>query len=406
MYISRHLEPALLRATQNFPVMLLSGPRQVGKSTTLRQLGGAQRDYVTLDDPFLRDMAQHRPQDFLATHPAPLTIDEIQYAPNLFPYLKMAVDQAAADGSYWITGSQVFSLMKGVTESLAGRAAVLRLGGLTQREEYAVQSAGLLNETAKPSASFPGKKDHEKLAQTRFERIWRGQFPRSVTHEELPPDIFFSSYVQTWLERDVYEQLNLRFESTFLQFVKLLATRTGQELNKGALATALQIDTKTVSSWLSVLEASGLVYLLPAWASNLGKRVIKRPKIYFLDTGLVCYLCGLSSPAAVAHSPLRGAIYETWVVGEVLRNCWNLGLREHVFYYRDQGQKEIDLIVENGNQIIPLEIKASASPRSPFKNFTVLDPVSERVPFWGCVCLIDVPVSVGDNAWLLPDTCL
>lgn len=406
MYITRHLESALLQGSQNFPVLLLGGPRQVGKSTTLRHLGGTSREYVTLDDPFQRDMAQNRPQDFLAIHTPPVTIDEVQYAPQLFPYLKMAVDDGAADGAYWITGSQVFPLMKGVTESLAGRVAVLRLAGLTQREEHSLEAEGLLFKPDNPAAAFPEAAMRQNLAQNRPERIWRGQFPRAVTHPDLPPDLFYSSYIQTWLERDVYQQLNLRSESTFLQFVRLLATRTGQELNKGALASDLQIDAKTVTSWLSVLESSGLVFLLPAWAANLGKRVVKRPKVYFLDTGLVCYLCGISDAAALPRSPIFGAIYETWVVGELLRTWWNRGLREHVFYYRDQSQKEIGLILELGEKIIPLEVKTSATPHTPFKNFGVLEPLASRVPYWGCICTVDTPASVGRNAWLIPDVCL
>lgn len=406
MYITRHLEAAVRHGSDNFPVLLLSGSRQVGKSTVLRQLGDSEREYVTLDDPFQRDMAQNRPQDFLAGHRPPVTIDEIQYAPQLFPYLKMAVDDDCADGAYWITGSQVFPLMKGVTESLVGRVAVLRLGGLTGCEEYGLAPHELATNHGELAQSLPEPVVRQKLSQSRFGRILRGQFPRSVTHPDLSAELFFSSYIQTWLERDVYQQLNLRSESTFLQFVRLLAARTGQELNKGALAAALQVDTKTVTSWLSVLESSGVVYLLPAWARNLGKRVVKRPKVYFLDTGLVCYLCGITSEAALQNSPISGAIYETWVVGEILRSWWNQGLREHVFYYRDQSQKEIDLILEIGETILPLEIKVSSTPHAPFKNFEVLAPVAARVPYWGCICTVDAPTSVGDNAWLLPDTCL
>lgn len=405
MYLPRHIESSFQKTAQNFPITLLTGPRQVGKSTMLRHLADSDRAYVSLDDPIQREMARANPLDFLDLHPAPIIIDEIQYAPQLFPYLKMAVDSAAADNLYWITGSQVFSLMKGVSESLAGRVGVLRMPGFSQREETGSAPAILPFDSETISPTWIGAREvAPELAASRHKRILRGQFPRTITHQNLHPYDFYSSYVQTWLERDVMGQLNVKSSATFLQFVQLLASRSSQEFNRAELAKHLQIDAKTVGAWTEVLVASGLVYLLPSWSVNLGKRVVKRPKIYFLDTGLMCYLCGINDAETLTKSHIYGAAFETFVVGEVLRTIWNKGEPSEVFYYRDTSQKEIDLIVAREGKILPIEIKATSHPNHPFKNFRALNSANLDIPYWACICTAPQPGKIAANGWIIPDT--
>ena len=318
MYISRHMEKQILSATENFPVLLVTGARQVGKSTVLQYLAGAEREYVTLDDPLERQLAREQPQRFLQLHQAPVLIDEIQYAAELFPYIKMEVDRRQEDGLYWLTGSQVFALMENVQEALAGRVMILRLQGISQSEEIGIRHS-----------PFPAKLEEmlalsknpalQSLCSGLNQRILRGSFPRLLTHPDLKTTDFYSSYIQTWLERDVAAITNVMDTGAFLQFVRLLATRIGQELNKADLAKVIQVDAKTIGRWLNVLEASAMVYLLPAWSRNIGKRLIKRPKVYFLDSGLASYLIGIESEVQLASSPLYGAIYENWVVSEILK---------------------------------------------------------------------------------------
>ena len=402
MYIARHMEKQILSATENFPVLLVTGARQVGKSTVLQHLTGAEREYVTLDDPLERQLAREQPQRFLQLHRAPVLIDEIQYAPELFPYIKMEVDRRQEDGLYWLTGSQVFALMKNVQESLAGRVMVLRLQGISQSEEIGIrhkpfpsQLEDMLDLSKNPAV--------QSLFSSLNQRILRGSFPRLLTHPDLKATDFFSSYIQTWLERDVAEITNIMDTGAFLQFVRLLATRIGQELNKADLAKVIQVDAKTIGRWLNVLEASAMVFLLPAWSRNIGKRLIKRPKVYFLDSGLASYLIGIESEAQLSSSPLYGAIYENWVVSEILKNKWNDAKEPHIYYYRDVDQKEIDLLIESGEQIVPLEIKSSMSPANAFKNFSALEPLADKIDFGGVICHTDRFLPKDDKLWYIPD---
>lgn len=357
----RTLQGAAKRASRTFKCLLVNGPRQVGKTWLLKRMAEEGRRCVTLDDPFARQFARRDPEGFIRAFPAPAFIDEIQYAPGLFPYIKMAVDGSEARGQYWMTGSQQFRLMAGVTESLAGRVAVLRLQGLTQREERGDGAEAPFKPEGNGEPPAGDEKDLPGQEEI-FERIVRGGFPEALAVEGMDLRLFFSSYVGTYLERDVRELVSASMESSFLDFLRVLASRTAQELNFHSLSRETGVSVPTARSWVSILETSGLVYRLRPWRANVAKRTVDTPKIHFLDTGLCSALCGLRTGDEVAASPLAGALLESFVVGEVLKSHWHAGLEPQAHYYRDHDGREIDLLLWDRDTLWPVEVKRNATP--------------------------------------------
>jgi len=396
----RTLARTLHAISASFPVLMLTGPRQVGKTTLLEMCAqDAPRRYVTLDDLDARALAQSDPALFLQTWPAPVTIDEVQYAPQLFSAIKMQVDRAQTNGQFWLTGSQKFPLMRGMTESLAGRVAIVDLLGLSQAE---------LNGRA--DASKPFVPTAEWVAHARqyaqpkplmavFERIWLGAYPRLHAQGDQAPlvrDVFYRSYIQTYIQRDVQDVLKVSDQTAFNRFLIAVAARTGQLLNVASLARAVDIDHKTAKAWLSVLETSGLVYLLQPYHSNLTKRLVKAPKLYFLDTGLAAYLTRWPNAASLEAGAMSGALLETWAVSEILKSYWHNGREAPLTFYRDADQQEVDLIVEAADALHPVEIKKTASPSHNAKrHFTVLDKLNKSVGPGAVLCFVerDVPLS-------------
>lgn len=359
IHFDRTLLPFARKASGTFKCLLVTGPRQVGKTSLLRSMKEESRAYVTLDDPFARALARRDPERFLKTFPAPALIDEIQYAPNLFPYIKMAVDDSDERGQWWMTGSQQFKLMAGVSESLAGRVAVLRLQGLSQREASGdATPAPFVPDAGRPV--FPGGKLLPDTTET-FRRIVRGSFPEPLSVEEMDVQLFFSSYVGTYLERDIRELVSASMEGPFLDFLRVLATRTAQELNFQSLSRDIGISVPTVRSWVSILETSGLVYRLRPWRTNVSKRVVDTPKLHFLDTGLCCSLCGLKNAEDAMASPLAGRLFESFCVSEVLKSHWHAGIDPQLYHYRDHDGREIDLVLWDGGRLLPIEAKSNAS---------------------------------------------
>lgn len=389
----RTLSQALQRISRSFPVLMVTGPRQVGKTTLLAMCADPSRAYVTLDDLDMRRLAQQDPALFLQTWPAPVTIDEIQYAPQLFSAIKLAVDRDGLNGQYWLTGSQKFQLMQGLTESLAGRVAIVDLMGLSQAE---MLGRALTQQPFVPTAEWT----HQARAQATpatlqvlYERIWLGSYPRLVEQGPALRDVFYRSYIQTYVQRDVQDLLKVSDPLSFHRFLGVVAARTGQLLNYASLARDVDIDNKTAKSWLSVLQASGLVYLLQPWHRNLNKRMVKAPKLYFLDTGLAAYLCKWGTPEALEAGSMSGAILETWAVAEILKSYWHQGLEAPLYFYRDTEQREIDLLIEANGSLFPVEIKKTASPGTQAsKAFSVMG--SDAGP-GAVLCLIprDVPLS-------------
>ena len=357
MYRSRSLEDKLLSASSQFPVLLLAGPRQVGKTTLLRHLAGDERRYVSLDDPAARELATEDPALFLQSWPAPLLVDEVQYAPQLLPHIKMAVDDARTPGAYWLTGSQQFHLMRDVSETLAGRLALVNLLGFSLRE---IEGRRL---RAAPYLPTPDRlAGHESIElQSLYKHIWLGSYPALLTGQVSDPDLFYSSYVSTYLQRDVRDLTQVGDLSAFTRFLRAVAARTGQLLNLSELARDVGISQPTAKAWLSVLEASFQVVLLQPWHSNLTKRLVKTPKLYMLDTGLASWLTRWSSPETLCAGAMAGPMLETWVVAEVIKSWWHRMAAPPIYHYRDHDKREVDLLFDVDGALWPTEIRRSAT---------------------------------------------
>lgn len=392
MYLTRTLESWFKEASRQFPVLLVTGARQVGKTTFLRHASEPERTYVTLDDPLVLALAKSDPALFMQRFPPPVLIDEIQYAPELLPYIKMACDQRRSPNLFWLTGSQQFQMMRGVSESLAGRVGVLQLLGLSRRELFG------RGETSKPFLPLPEETDTslplDLMALYRL--IWRGSFPDIALNEQGDRDLFYSSYIQTYLQRDIRDLARVGDEMAFLRFLRAAAARTGQLLNMADLARDADVSFNTAKNWLSILQTSGIVYLLEPYHSNLTKRLVKTPKLYFLDTGLCAYLTQWSTPETLESGAMSGAILETWIMGELLKSYWHNGRQAPFFYYRDKDKKEIDLLIIQDGTIYPLECKKSASPgMGDIRNFGVLTNLKMPVGTGAVICLAQQSLPLG-----------
>ena len=361
MFIRRNLESAFKAANASFSILLLTGARQVGKTTFLRHIAEADRKFVSLDNLDYRQMAKNDPRLFLSNFPPPVIIDEIQYAPELLPYIKLLVDESRfknspdCNGMFWLTGSQQFQMMKGVTESLAGRVAIFNLLGLSNRELADQTSRPFLPETFSNSGMTMVE------APEFFRRIWRGSFPGIITRAESDWQIFYDSYVQTYVERDVRDLTQVGDLGRFFNFLKAAAARTGQLLNYSSLARDADISQPTAKSWMSILVASGLVYLLYPYYKNLNKRMVSTAKLYFLDTGLAAYLTSWNNSQVLSDGAMSGAFFETWCIAELLKSYLHSGRQAPFFYYRDKAMQEIDLLIESDGVLHPVEFKKSST---------------------------------------------
>jgi predicted AAA+ superfamily ATPase len=394
--------------------LLLTGPRQAGKSSVLNMLKEEERKYVSLDDIPARDLAINDPQAFLQKYDPPVIIDEVQYAPNLFSYIKIWVDErryefnirgksdANPAGAFWLTGSQKFMLMKGVQESLAGRVALIDLLGFSYKEIIGIP------EESKPF--WPDEIDmHKKTVPLTlmevYKNIWNGSFPEFVLNPDIGRDRFFSSYMQTYIARDVKDYQGATNELKFFRFVRAAAVRTGNLLNYEDLAQDCDIDRRTAQKWLDTLQASGLVYLLPPYSSNLTSRIIKTPKIYFLDTGLACFLANIDTPQALEASYLNGSMLETYALCEILKSFWHNGFdTRQLYFYRDANKKEIDFVLEKNMTLYPVEVKKTASPSSKdHKNLGITGKLGVTAGKGAVICLCpDITPIPKNNAVVVP----
>ncbi len=403
MYVARTLETFVTKAAQQFPVVLLTGARQVGKTTLLRHLSEVTRTYVTLDDPLVLNLARTDPALFMQRFPPPVLIDEIQYAPGLLPYIKMAADRAGEPGLFWFTGSQQFHLMKRVSESLAGRVAVLHLLGLS-RWEIAGWGLDASPFTPTPEDIARRNAQTQKITLKELYRlIWRGSLPAIALNEAVDRDLFYSSYVQTYLQRDVRDLARVGDELAFLRFLRAAAARTGQLLNLAELARDADVAPNTAKHWLSILEAAGTVYLLEPYHTTVTQRLVKAPKLYFLDTALAAYLTEWASPETLEAGAMSGAILETWVVAELLKSYWHAGRWPPFYYYRDKDLREIDLLLVQDGVVYPLEIKKTASPsRDDIRHFGALERLGLPVGPGGLICLAEQALPLTATAWAIP----
>lgn len=375
-YIKRSLEKVVLQVSGEYPVVLVTGPRQVGKTTMLQKLmEGTDRNYVSLDDLNERSLAKTDPELFLQLHRPPVLIDEVQYAPELFTYIKIAVDKDHNPGAFWLTGSQIFSLMRGVRESLAGRVAVLSLTSLSQAEIFGGREEPFMVDADSLAMRMSERKKAD--AKDIFERIFMGSMPVIVSGQNSSSRIFYSSYVTTYIERDVRELSNAIDSLKFLQFFTAVAARSGQMLNVAEIAQDADINQKQAKDWLGILETLGIIFYLRPYSNNLLKRLVKTPKLYFYDTGLVCYLTKWSSAETLESGAMNGAILENYVVAEIMKTYLGSGREPFLYYYRDKDAKEIDLILEHDGVLNPIEIKKTSNPGSELvRVFGLLDRAS------------------------------
>lgn len=363
-YIPRALEPVLRKAAAQFPAVVLTGPRQSGKTTLLKHVFGKDSGYVSLEPPDVRAAAVADPRGFLEMHPSPAIFDEVQYAPELLPYIKERIDERReAHGQYLLTGSQNLLLTQQVTESLAGRAAMLRLLPLSQREQH----GGLLDPL--PWDALQKRVNANHIApQDLWKSFLRGGYPELAAEPDRDISLWFSSYVQTYLERDVRSLRQVGDLTSFQSFLRALAARTGQLLNLTDVARDLGVAVNTAKAWLSVLEATFQVIVLRPYFANVGKRLVKTPKVYFSDTGILSYLAGLKDPEHAAAGPLGGAIFETAVLLEIVKTYVSRGEQPQVHFWRTSAGVEVDLVVESAGKLIPIEVKLSATPRPAMAN--------------------------------------
>lgn len=402
-YIKRTLEKSILEISEDYSCLLLIGPRQVGKTTMLEHLmEGTARQKVTLDDAENRRLAKSDPALFLEMHPAPVLIDEVQYAPELFSYIKINVDNGAAPGSYWLTGSQAFQLMELAQESLAGRTAIIHMSSLSQAELY---GDGTTEPLILSIAKLNSRKEHLTSCNSieMFERIWNGGMPGHKSGRYRDRDVFYSSYIQTYINRDVTDMIPGVDKLLFADFIRAAACRVGQMLNVHDIAQDVSVSDDTAKRWLQVLEKSEVIFYLRPYSNNLLKRTVKTPKMYFFDTGLVAYLTKYSSPDILMNGAINGAVLENYTVAEI-RKTWHNSAKECLLhYYRDKDTNEIDMVIETDGGLHPLKIKKSTNPGTELASaFNVLDKGSVPRGAGAILCLREEISAIDRSTFILP----
>jgi len=395
--IKREAKEIVEQISNTFRILLVTGPRQVGKTTLLTECLPEGMNYVTLDDEILREQARNNPKTFLQEHPWPLLIDEVQYAPQLFPYIKMNVDKYNERGMYWLTGSQQIKLMKNVQESLAGRVGIVKLNSFTYSEIVGNEENDLFD-----PANF--KKNDEMIdVNDLYERIFQGGMPELYDVPNLKKRDYFNAYVETYLSKDVKEQLDIVDMPTFKKFMVSVASRNGEQLNYSNIANEIGITDKTVKVWLNILVNSGIVYLLEPFMNSKLKRITHIPKIVFMDTGLCSYLAGWESARDLQLSEVSGHYLETYVISEIIKSYDNVGKEPRISYYRDKEKNEIDLIMEKNNKVYPFEIKKTGNPReSMIKNFEKLNDTKKQIEPGGIICCYDYLMHLDEKNYIIP----
>ncbi|MDR0513677.1 MAG: ATP-binding protein [Coriobacteriaceae bacterium] len=413
MYIQRAIEGSVQRISETFPVLLVTGPRQVGKTTLLTHLAKPDRTYVTLDDPDVRMLAKADPALFLQRFKPPLIIDEIQYAPEVLPYIKMNVDKSRANGDFWLTGSQMFHMMKNVSESLAGRVGIVNLFGLSQSE---------ISNT--PSEVFTTDKDRllkrldiapKQGLQDVFVRIFTGTMPVMFGLNPPSPSDFYRSYINTYLQRDIKDLTQVADEMAFMNFMSVVAARTARPIQYEEIAREVGISSPTAKSWLSVLVSSGIIVLVQPYHNNILKRIVKMPLVHFMDTGLCAFLQKWGNAEVLESGASSGAFFESYVFSEIYKSYLNAGLQPTIYYYRDRDKREIDLLIEANGSLCPIEVKKTASPRAEaIRHFKALDPLDDPQRFSGIeglktkvgpgalVCLTEDLLPLDRRNWAVP----
>lgn len=405
-YIYRNIEITINKAAKMFSTVLITGARQVGKTTLLKHMT-SDIPYLTLDDPILLQSALEEAGSFFKTTPPPVIVDEIQYAPNLFSYIKMSADDSGKKGQFFLTGSQQFKMMKNVSESLAGRIGIINLLGLSLREI----KNDTFNEIFVPTEEYFAKRKIS-VKQVEYKELWeiihKGSMP-AIYADALDWQMFYASYTKTYIERDVRELTQVGDELKFIKFMTAIASRTSQMLNLSSVANEVGISAPTADRWLSILISSNIVYLLQPYYNNITKRAVKTPKLYFLDTGLAAYLTKWNTPEVLEAGAMAGAFFETFVVAEILKSNYNAGVLEPAFYYyRDKDAKEVDILIEQNGTLYPVEIKKTSNPgKKHIDNFLVLEKIKGvKVGTGGVICMYEKSVRLNDKNVTIPVTWL
>ena len=392
----REVKERIKKINDTFRVLVVTGPRQVGKTTLLESVMPKNMIKVSLDDEVLRKEAKENPKIFLDSYPTPLFIDEVQYAPELFPYIKMKVDKDKTRGQYWLSGSQLFDLMKNVTESLAGRAGIVKMNSFTYSE--------IVRNTEKEVFDPDNLKQHEYINVNEiFERIFNGGMPELYDIEDMDRNDFYYSYINTYIEKDIKKIKNIGNVEAFKKFMRDVAIRTGTTLNYSDIANDVGVSVNTIKDWFSILVNTGLIYLLEPYSSNRIKRLTHMPKIIFMDLGLACYLANWESAKALQLSDLSGHFFESYVISELIKTYDNKGIRLDISHFRNKETEEIDLIIFKNNTLYPLEIKKTANPRKDMmKNFKYLEKTNMKIGQGGIICLYDKLMKLDANNYIIP----
>ncbi|MEG0272745.1 MAG: ATP-binding protein [Hydrogenoanaerobacterium sp.] len=403
-YIKRAMEDTFLRLSKEYPALLLTGPRQVGKTTMLQKLAQDEntgREYVTLDDLTERQMAKNDPKLFFQIHKPPIFIDEVQYAPELFTYIKIHIDQNHRAGDFWLTGSQVFKLMEGVQESLAGRVGLLQMSPMSQAELCGAPTTPFaldleaLTQRVKERAAI----DTPAL----YKRIFEGGMPALVSGQYSDHQLFYSSYISTYIDRDVKEISGTIDSLRFMDFITAAAALSGQMLNYKTIGDAAGIDQVTAKNWLGILERLGIIFYLHPYSNNMLKRMVTKPKLYFYDCGLVAYLTKWSDSETLMNGAMSGAILENFVVSEIAKSYQNCGREAFIYYYRDKDTKEIDILLEDSGKLYPMEIKKTATPQSQLTRvFRVIDKATLERGTGAVLCTTDRLSAFDRNNLIVP----
>lgn len=406
MYIIRNIEQTINRISSQFKVLLLTGARQVGKTTLLKHLAqDSKRTYVTLDDLAVRSLALSDPALFLQRYTPPLLIDEIQYAPQLLSYIKMYADNGAHNGDIWLTGSQRLPLMQGVTESLAGRVGIIDLQGLSSNEINGTDNTEPFLPEVELLFNRINKAKKQSLKEI-YKLIWQGCMPAMYNGGEQDWQSYYASYVQTFLQRDVMKLLQINDEMVFFRFLCAAAGQTGKMINYAELAKAAEISAPTAKQWIKTLEAAGIIYLLQPFMPPGAKYIVKAPKLYFFDTGLAAYLTRWLNADALEAGAASSEFFETWVVAEIYKSYANKGIVPPLYYLRNFNGKEIELIIWQNGTAYPIAVKKSAYPNKAVKTFAILEPVSAdakiQIGAGGIVCLIDDLLPASDSLYYIP----
>lgn len=403
MYIQRHAEITASKLAEMFGAILIAGPRQVGKTTMLEKLTDGIT-YVSLDDPIIKASAEEESGTFFKDNPPPVFVDEIQKAPALFNQIKLLLDRSHKKGQFFMCGSQQFKMMKGVSESLAGRIGLCTLLGFSLREAHAVECSLPFIPTEE---YFSARK--QNLADITYDEVWntvqRGLMPELFINPNYSWQLYYSAYVRTYIERDVRELSEIGDTVKFTNFMIAAAASTGQLVNVASLARDVGISAPTAERWLSILVASNIVYLLQPYSNNVMKRAIKTPKLYFLDTGLAAYLTRWNSPEVLKTGAMAGAFFESFVISEIIKSYYNAGISDPpIYFYRDKDMSEIDLLIENNGTLYPIEIKKHADPqKSDAKAFKLIDSIPNvKKGQGGIVCLYDNLVTLTEGVKVIP----